>query len=78
MPFNTNIGGKSKFPQIQERSFLTEDQAKHIYKKVESGNIINISTLKHVIDQDQELNRLDDTNGDINPHRELIVKMQKR
>ena len=44
-----------------------------MYKKVESGNKINISTLKQEIDQDQELNRLDDTSGDINLYRELIV-----
>ena len=44
-----------------------------MYKKVESGNIINTNTLKQEIEQDQELNRLDDTRRDINPYRELIV-----
>ena len=44
-----------------------------MHKKVESGNIINRSTIKQDIDQDQELKRLDDTSGDINPYRELIV-----
>ena len=39
----------------------------------ESGNIININTLKQEIEQDQELNRLDDTSRDINPYKELIV-----
>ena len=29
--------------------------------------------MKQEIDQDQELNRLDDTSGDINPYRQLIV-----
>ena len=29
--------------------------------------------IKQGIDQDQELNRLDDTSGDINPYRELKV-----
>ena len=52
---------------------MTEDQAKCIYKKVELGDIINISTMKQEIDQDWELNELDDTGGDINPYRELIV-----
>ena len=50
-----------------------EDQARHVYKKVESGNIINMNTLKPEIEQDQELNKLDGTSGDINPYRELIV-----
>ena len=35
--------------------------------------MININTLKQEIAQDQELSKLDDTNGDINPYRELIV-----
>ena len=61
---------KPKSIQIQGRNFLTEDQARHICKKVESGTIININTLKQEIDQDEELNRLDDTSGDINPYRE--------
>ena len=50
-----------------------EEQARHVYKKVESGNIININTLTREIEQDQELTKLDDTNGDINPYREFIV-----
>ena len=50
-----------------------EEQARHTYKKVESGNVINTNTLKQEIKQDQELSKLDDTSGDINPYRELIV-----
>ena len=30
---------------------LTEDQARHVYKKVESGKIININTLKQEIEK---------------------------
>ena len=59
--------------KYKENKYLTEDQARHVYKKVESGNIININTLKQEIDQEQELNRLDDINRDITPYRELIV-----
>ena len=47
-----------------------EDQTRHVHKKVESGNIINITTLNQEIEQDEELNRLDDTSRDINPYRE--------
>ena len=45
-----------------------------MYKKVESGSIINTNTLKQEIEQDWMLNRLDDTSSDINPYRELLVK----
>ena len=64
---------KAKVYGFKREKFLTEDQARHIYKKVESGNIINIDTLEKETDQDWELHRLNDTSGDINPYRELIV-----
>ena len=73
LPLNANIGGKPTSLQSQERSFLTEDQARHIYKEVELRDIINVNTIKQEIGQDQKLNRLDDTSEDINPYRELIV-----
>ena len=50
-----------------------EEQAKHIYKKVESDNIMNTSTLKQEIEQDWGLGKLEDTSGDFNPYRELLV-----
>ena len=64
-----NIGGqiRSDKHKYKENIYLTEDQARQIYKKVESGNIIDVNTLKQEIDQ--ELNRLDDTSRDINPYR---------
>ena len=44
-----------------------------MYKKVESGNIIGINTLKQKIEQDKEISRLDDTSRDVNLYKELIV-----
>ena len=75
MPLNINIGGHTTSHKIKynEKKYLTEDQARHVYKKEESHNIININTLKQEIEEDQELNKLDDTSRDINPYRELIV-----
>ena len=40
------------------------DQARHIYKKTESGNMINVDTIKQEIDHD--VDKRDDTNGEIN------------
>ena len=76
MPLNTNIGGwnTSHKNNYNENKYLTEDQTRHVYKKVESGNVNNINTLKQKIEQDWELKRLDDTSRDINPYREFIVK----
>ena len=73
LPLNANIGGQSKPNRSRECRYLTEEQARHTYIKVELGTIININTIKQEIDQDQELNKLDDTRGYMNPYRELIV-----
>ena len=57
----------------KESKYLSEEQARHVYKKVESGGMFNINTLKQEIEKEQELSKLDDTSRDINPYRELIV-----
>ena len=49
-----------------------------MYKKVESGSIINIDTLQQEIEQEQELNRIDNTSRDVNPYKELIVINAKK
>ena len=51
---------------------LTRDQAKYVYKKVETGETINVDTIQQEIEQEKQLNRMD-RNGEINPYRELIV-----
>ena len=75
MPLNANIEGQIRKDNYQctENKYLTEEQARHICKKVESGNIIDIKMLKQETEQDQELSKLHDTSGDVNPSRELIV-----
>ena len=53
--------------------YLTREQAKHIYKKVETGQTINVDMMKLEIEQEKQLNRIDDDNGEVNPYRELTV-----
>ena len=52
---------------------MTEEQAKHVYQKIKSGGIINADTLHQEREQERQLNRIDDTSGDTNPYKELIV-----
>ena len=40
--------------------YLTEEQARHIYKKIESGGIINTDTLHQEKEQERQSNRIDD------------------
>ena len=55
---------------------MTEDQARHVYKKVGSESIINVDTIREEIDQD--IDRIDDTSGEINPYCEIIVNKAER
>ena len=49
---------------------LPKDQARHIYKKVESQGIVNINTMKHEIEQDKLSEDIDD---EVNPHHNIII-----
>ena len=53
--------------------FLTSEQTRYIYRKVETGKIINTDMIEQEIEQEEQLNRIDDTNGETNPYRECIV-----
>ena len=53
-----------------------DNQARHIYKKVESGSVVNINTMKEELEQD--IDKIDDTNGKINPHHNIIVNETER
>ena len=75
MPLSTNIGGQT-LPNkhgYEEGKYLTEEQARHVYKKIELGSIINTATLQQEIEQEQEVSKMDDTSGDMNLYRELVV-----
>ena len=71
MPLNANIGGQTKYIKDKDTLCLTEDQVRHVYKKVETGKVINIDTIKQEIEQD--VDRIDDMSGKINPYHEIIV-----
>ena len=53
-------------------------QAKHVYKKTESGDIINTETLHQEIEQERQFNRIDDLSGETNPYKELIVNSTEK
>ena len=49
------------------------EQAGFIYKKVETGEIINTDMINQEIEQEKQLSKIDDTNRETNPYEELIV-----
>ena len=78
MPLGPNLGGNNKRKEVNKRDnvgkeYLITKQADYIYRKVELGSLINKNTMKEEIDQDVELDKMDNNNGDENPYRELIV-----
>ena len=73
LPLDFRIDGQSRdsFPTVGQ--YLTRDQARYVYKKVETGEMINMDMTQQEIEQEKQINRMDDRNGEINPYRELIV-----
>ena len=78
LPLNSKIGGQVDHSKPNVGQFLTREQANYIYKKVETGEIINTDTIQQEIEQEEQLNRTDDMNGEINPYQELIVNNAER
>ena len=73
LPLDSGIGGQSRDSHPTVGQYLIRDQARHIYKKVETGETINVDMVKHEIEQETQLNRMDDGSGEVNPYRELEV-----
>ena len=73
LPLSPKIGGQINNNKPKDDQYLTEEQARHVYRKIELGGIINADTLCQEIGQERELNRIDDTNEETNPYKELIV-----
>ena len=73
LPLDFRIGGQSRDSYPTVRQYLTRGQAEYVYKKVETGETINMDMIQQEIEQEKQLNRMDDRNGKINPYRELIV-----
>ena len=78
LPLDFRIGGQSRDSCPAVGQYLTRDQNRYIYKKVETGEMINIDTMQQEIKQEKQLNRIDDKSGEIHPYRELIVNNAKR
>ena len=77
-PFSQKFSGNDKKVgsirnNSKDRSCLTPKHTEYIYKKVELGSLINKDTIKEEKDSDVELDKMDNTSGDENPYRELIV-----
>ena len=73
IPLDSRIGGQDTYNHSTVGQFLTREQARNIYKKIETGEIINTGMIEQEIEQDRQLDKMDDTSREINPNKELIV-----
>ena len=73
LPLNTKIGGQIDNNRPSIGQFLTREQTRYIYKKTESGEKINTETIQEELEQERQSDRIDDTNRETIPYKELIV-----
>ena len=52
LPLDSRIGGQGRDSHPTVGQFLTREQARYIYRKVETGEIINIDKIEQEIEQE--------------------------
>ena len=62
-------GGQINNNKPNVGQYLTREQANHVYKKAELGEVINMETLQQELQQERQLNRTDDTSRETNQYR---------
>ena len=67
LPLSPKIGGQVVNNKSKTNQYLTKEQTRYVYKKTESGGIINRDMLHQEIEQERLLNRIDGTSGETNP-----------
>ena len=73
LSLDSKIGGQGRNDRPSTGQFLTREQTHYIYKKIETGEMINTDTLQQEMEQEEQLSKVDDTSGETNPYHELIV-----
>ena len=73
LPLDSRIGGQGRDNHPTVGQFLTREETRYIYRKVETGEIINTDMIEHEIEQEKQLNKIDDTSRETNPYKEFIV-----
>ena len=72
LPLDSRIGGQNRnSPTVGQ--YLTRDQTKYTYKKVETGEMINTDMIQQETEQEKHLGRIDDTSRETNPYKEFII-----
>ena len=56
LPLDSKIGGPKNHPTVGH--FLTREQAVYVYKKVETGKIVNPNMMKQEIEQGKQISSM--------------------
>ena len=72
LPLDSRIDGQNG-DSLAVGQYLTRDQTKYIYKKVETGEMINTDMIQQEIEHEKQFGRIEDTSGETNPYKELIL-----
>ena len=67
---DSRIGGQNRDSQTVGQ-YLTRDQMRYIYKKVETGEIINTNMIQQEIEQEKQLGQIDDTSSRCQSHEQI-------
>ena len=78
LPLGSKLGEENSNRKINkgentDKRYQTAIHGNYIYRKVQLGNLFNKNMMRQEIDQDIELDKMDNTNGEENWYRELIV-----
>ena len=73
LPLDSKIGGQGRIDRPSVGQFLTREQTNYIYKKIETGEMINTDRIEQEMQQEDQLSKIDDTSGETNPYHEFIV-----
>ena len=73
LPLDNKKGGPVRYVRNREAICLTEEQMRHIYKKVESASKININTIRQEIDNDRLTRNKINEEEEINPYQKIVL-----
>ena len=71
LDFESGAISEKGYPTVGQ--YLTRDQTRHVYKKIETGESVNADAIQQEVEEEKQLNKMDDDNGEESPYRELII-----
>ena len=61
LPLDSKIGGQGRNDRPSVGQFLNREQTNYIYKKIETGEMINMDTIEQEMEQEEQLSKIEDT-----------------